>query len=370
MKKVDSSGATGSNTFTDGDAGTGVPATVVDSSWLNAVQTEIVNVVLDSDSGITQLSQDNSSLDQLITAIRAIIDVKIAAGGGGGGGGGGATGTLVKTSEASVSSDQTTTNTSNVDVTGSLVAYTPIAAANDRFVDVFIDHSLLDADGSSAEAVVDLMKSTDGSSYSAVKSFNLKSLLTSGKIEVNRQVATLGADTSTNSQSNVTTGLQLDYTPVSSTNTRLVQLFVDYSVLDDNGGAAYGILALQYYNGSSWVDLEEFTTRVTAVNANNTRISSPVFYEYEHTVTDASPQYRLVHRLGNSGDTSEVFAGSFIKCIEIQQLSNNEQRSPVFFTYRDTATVATPYYKLQHRATNGDTSVVKAGSMVRVREFN
>lgn len=74
MKRVDAPGATLTNLFTVGNPSLGVPATTVDDTIMNAIQEEIVAVVLDS--GQT-LDQTNVNLTQLLTAINS----KVAAGG-------------------------------------------------------------------------------------------------------------------------------------------------------------------------------------------------------------------------------------------------------------------------------------------------
>jgi hypothetical protein len=45
MHKIDSAGATIDNKFTEGNSGTGTPATVLDAAWLNAVQEEMISVL-------------------------------------------------------------------------------------------------------------------------------------------------------------------------------------------------------------------------------------------------------------------------------------------------------------------------------------
>lgn len=57
--------------FTGGNPGGGVPATIVDDEWLNAVQEEIANVIEDADGGDTALSK--ASRTQLKEAIAAMI---------------------------------------------------------------------------------------------------------------------------------------------------------------------------------------------------------------------------------------------------------------------------------------------------------
>jgi hypothetical protein len=58
--------------FTEGDPGTGTPATTVTADWLNAVQEEIVYVI--ETAGLTLVKADNTQLEQAIVA-------KLAAGG-------------------------------------------------------------------------------------------------------------------------------------------------------------------------------------------------------------------------------------------------------------------------------------------------
>lgn len=68
MKRIDAADAAPGNLFTDGDPLVPIRATVLDASWLNMVQEEIVNVVLGA--GIALSPIDNTQLDD---AIRALI---------------------------------------------------------------------------------------------------------------------------------------------------------------------------------------------------------------------------------------------------------------------------------------------------------
>jgi hypothetical protein len=69
MHKIDTDGHVG-NLFTDGNPSLGQAATIVDDDWLNAVQTEVVNVI--EDAGITLVKGTNT---QLLSAIDSkIID--------------------------------------------------------------------------------------------------------------------------------------------------------------------------------------------------------------------------------------------------------------------------------------------------------
>lgn len=70
MLKIDSSGATVDNLFTEGAPSLGTPATVVSAKWLNTVQEEIVNVVL---AGGLSLDQSGADVSQLREAINVLI---------------------------------------------------------------------------------------------------------------------------------------------------------------------------------------------------------------------------------------------------------------------------------------------------------
>ena len=74
MYRIDSRGATGDGRFTEGNPTTGTPATVVDASWMNAVQDELVNVV--QAAGLTLAKADN---DQLLEAINVLAGIQARA---------------------------------------------------------------------------------------------------------------------------------------------------------------------------------------------------------------------------------------------------------------------------------------------------
>ncbi len=67
MFKIDSSGNV-AGMFTNGDPATGVPATVVSDQWLNAIQTELVNVATSTGAAL-----DKADSTQVLTAIQALI---------------------------------------------------------------------------------------------------------------------------------------------------------------------------------------------------------------------------------------------------------------------------------------------------------
>lgn len=68
MHRIDGAGATTDHLFTEGDPSTGIPATTVTGSWLNAVQEEIAHVI--EAAGLTL---DKANNGQLALAIAAIV---------------------------------------------------------------------------------------------------------------------------------------------------------------------------------------------------------------------------------------------------------------------------------------------------------
>lgn len=67
MHRIDSSGATETNQFTEGDPASGVPATQVTDDWLNAVQEELCGAI--ELAGLTLDKGDNS---QLVAALQIL----------------------------------------------------------------------------------------------------------------------------------------------------------------------------------------------------------------------------------------------------------------------------------------------------------
>ena len=66
MHRIDGAGATADNKFTEGDAATGVAATVVTDDWLNSVQEEIVTVIEQTGGTL-----DKAQTNQLWTRLSA-----------------------------------------------------------------------------------------------------------------------------------------------------------------------------------------------------------------------------------------------------------------------------------------------------------
>ncbi len=68
MHRIDGSGATANNRFTDGDPVAGIPATMVTDDFMNDVQEEIMSVL--TDRGIAPVK---GTQNQLLTAIKALV---------------------------------------------------------------------------------------------------------------------------------------------------------------------------------------------------------------------------------------------------------------------------------------------------------
>lgn len=68
MKRIDAEGHD-SNRFTNGNPSLGIPATVLDDSWANNVQEELVNVVLDAG-----LALNGAVENQVLQALNIILE--------------------------------------------------------------------------------------------------------------------------------------------------------------------------------------------------------------------------------------------------------------------------------------------------------
>jgi hypothetical protein len=64
MFKIDSTGSTVDNQFTEGNPQSGIPATVISAEWLNAVQNEIVNILIAR--GITLNKTKSSQVSEFL----------------------------------------------------------------------------------------------------------------------------------------------------------------------------------------------------------------------------------------------------------------------------------------------------------------
>lgn len=67
MQRTQGPNQTAGNLFTDGNPGTGTPATVIDAVWLNSVQEEVVSVIL-----AASIALDVAQNNQLLKAIQIL----------------------------------------------------------------------------------------------------------------------------------------------------------------------------------------------------------------------------------------------------------------------------------------------------------
>jgi hypothetical protein len=74
MHRIDGAGATIAGQWTEGNPGTGTPATEITADWMNAVQNEIENVI--TDAGITLNKASNA---QLLAAVVVLVSKYLTA---------------------------------------------------------------------------------------------------------------------------------------------------------------------------------------------------------------------------------------------------------------------------------------------------
>lgn len=72
MHKIDSSGATVDNLFTEGNPALAIPATVVSADIMNALQMELCNVV--TEAGLSLLTSGTDTRDQVKAAVKILIE--------------------------------------------------------------------------------------------------------------------------------------------------------------------------------------------------------------------------------------------------------------------------------------------------------
>jgi len=341
--------------FTEGTPGV-TPATVVTAQWLNDIQEEIMAVIEDSDGG--NLTPDDGSQTQLKEAISAMIAAQ------------GEQGSIVGVQESSLGSTSTVTATSATD-SGLQVDYTAATATNDRYLEGIIDWEVSDTAGNKAEAFVELQYSSDGSSWSVLKTFTKNLALNAGNKEVQVSESVLGSDVSTSSTSNQATGMQINWTSVAAANPRYIEMQAGH-YMTDSDVHAWGYVELQYSSdGSSWSTLRDYPNRQQSGGATSQFQNITHYDSYRHTVSNATPYYRVVHRAHSSGGgTSTVFAGAMLRVREFAADSITTKRENLCFVIKHNANDATPQYRIAHKVTSGDTSKIYSGSVLRVREYN
>lgn len=278
-------------------------------------------------------------------------------------------GQLVKVSESTLGSTSTVTSTSSTD-SGLGVTYTPVSSSQDRYIEGNIDWEVSDTAGNKAEAFIELQYSANGSSWSTLQTFTNNIEVNAGKKLVGSSQSTLSSQISTTSTSYVDTGVQVDYTAISGANDRYIE-FQGVFETSDNDNTTDGLVELEYYNGSTWVALEEVQFGNAVTGGTATRVTGSFAKRVLHQVSDDTPQYRLAYRDASSG-TATLFAAPRTVTLRVQEYASNTittKRQPYNFSYIDTVTSATPFYRLNHYVTSGDSSKIYLGSTLRVSEM-
>lgn len=367
MKRIDHPTAV-SGLFTEGNPGTGQVATTLTAEWANDVQEEICNLI--EGAGLTL---DGNSQVQLLAAVNALIDDALEDfDPGEGGGGGGTEGGLVKITASNLNSDATTTNTSAT-VALAAITHAKVANANTMFVHAVLDWNVLDAAGSQAKGYAKLQRSSNNSDWTDICVATKDFATTAGKALVKTDLATLASTSTTTSLSNVASGLAITYSPIAGANTRVITVELDHKATDSNGGGANTDAVLQYYSGSSWVDLVTMPQQIVVggISSPNVTLRSINTMRYVHNQNDNAPQYRVVHKILNSGDTSEIAATtSRIVIEEFASIAVIQNRSEVHLFAKDTTSTATTYYRVTHHVESGDTSTVYANSTLTAKEYD
>lgn len=276
-------------------------------------------------------------------------------------------GQLVKVTEATLGSDSTVTATSAT-ASGLQINYTPISSTNDRYIEGTIDWSVSDTTGNQAQAFALLEYSSNGSTWSTLQTLTNNMEVNAGKKLLTVTEDLTATTTTTTSQTFVDTGLQIAFTPVGAANDRYIEFFCD-AQCEDTDSSCQGELELQYStDGSSWSTLYTYVFGATFGGATSSRAASVIAGKYLHQASTATPYYKIRMRDASAGTTS--FGSPILRVSEYGADSITSKRQPYSFKYRDTVTQATPYYRISHYVTSGDTSIVYTGSSMRISEYS
>ena len=285
-------------------------------------------------------------------------------------------GSLAKVSEATAMGSDSTVTATSATASGLAIAYTPVLSTNDRYVEGVIDWSVYDATygttDNKAEAYALLEYSTNGSSWSTLQTYRKTAQVSDGKKLVGSSEDGIPAQISTTSTTYADTGLQVDYTAINGSNDRYIEVGLNCNV-NRNASVSEATAQVQYFNGSSWVGLfdEQLHVSVGGAGATSTRSRGTLYRRYLHQVADDTPQYKVQYKVDN-GSSSETFTiypdRAYLRVQEMATDVIDANRSPFAFSYRHNSADATPFYRISSYVSAGDTSVIYAGSTLRVRE--
>lgn len=286
-----------------------------------------------------------------------------------------ASGNLVAVNESTLGSDSTVTSTSAT-ASGLAVNYTAVTSTNTRYIDGIIDWEVYDSTygttDNRAEGFCELEYSTNGSSWSSLKTFTRTAQVSNGKKLVGTLTDTIPSQISTTSTTLADTGLQVDYTAVNGANDRYVIIHAN-SQVNRNASVCEATLMIFYYNGSSWVAIFEENLESAAGGASSTRNQSTLYRRFLHQASDDTPQYKAQYRV-NNGTSSETFTLFPNECsLTVEEYATDiidSVRTLTSFRIKHADTTTTPYYRITHKVTSGDTSKIYTGSVLRVSEVN
>lgn len=276
--------------------------------------------------------------------------------------------------EDSLSSDMTTTSTSSTD-SGLGVSLVIIGNYSlPRYIEGLLDWNVNDSDGLRATGNIELQRSDGAGGWNTLATYTkdfqadtYKKLV--GYSHTDQDVQVTVTSTSLTKPSN---GCQVDYTAVSASNHRRINysFLLQWSRATNNG---QGVAVLQYSSdGTTWSDLESCTIGIAAGGSTTVRVDQRVAGSYLHTVSDATPYYRVALRVtnGTSSDAITIFTGSYIRVEEWGTSDIKGNREPFYFSYRDTGTITSFSYRVAHKVTSGDSSTLYSGSKMWVKGYN
>lgn len=221
--------------------------------------------------------------------------------------------------------------------------------------------------------------------------------------------ATLGSDSTVTATSATASGLQINYTPISSTNDRYIEGTIDWQVSNATGNQAQAFAELQTSSdGSSWATVQTFTNNIefnagkklvgssqdtipSDVSTTSTTLADvglQVDYTSVGAANDRYIEFNLYHQINRNGTIAQ---GTF----ELQYSDNGSSWSvlqtwaPIIqvtggsvvlyrvlgaYSYLHTGVSdATPQYRIQYKVNVGTASetltVFATGAYLRVKEY-
>lgn len=202
--------------------------------------------------------------------------------------------------------------------------------------------------------------------------------------------ATLGSDSTVTATSATASGLQINYTPISSTNDRYIEGTIDWQVSDTTGNQAQAFALLEYSSdGSSWSTLQTFTNNIqvnagkklvgvsvdtipSQISTTSTTLADTGLQVDYTAIAGANDRYVEIHancQVNRNASVCEAtlqvqyFNGSTWVAIYEENLessaggaSSTRNQSTLHRRYLHQVSDDTPQYKAQYRVNNGTSS--------------